>query len=119
MKRHAYTVEFEKSVLKKLLATNEKWTKRALVRIYEAQTNDEKSRGETVHDNGVGFTGNDAKLLTRIAKWYAEKDFIGAGYMAILYRRMPKYAGQIFELPDFDHEKFDRQIEAMIGAGMI
>ena len=111
MTKHAYTVEFEKSVLKRLLGTNETWAKKALMRIYDAQTCDEKQGGE--------FTGTDAKLLTRIAKWYAEHDFIGAGYMKVLYSRMPKYAGQIFSLPDFDHEKFDRQIEALIGAGMI
>ena len=119
MTKHAYTVEFEKSVLKRLLGTNETWAKKALMRIYDAQTCDEKHGGETVHSNGVGFTGTDAKLLTRISKWYAEHDFIGAGYMKVLYDRMPKYAGQIFSLPDFDHEKFDRQIEALIGAGMI
>lgn len=119
MTKHAYTVEFEKSVLKRLLGTNENWAKKALMRIYDAQTCDEKRHGETVHDNGVGFTGTDAKLLTRIAKWYEENDFIGAGYMKVLYSKMPKYAGQIFSLPDFNHEKFDKQIEAMIDTGMI
>lgn len=119
MTKYAYTVEFEKSVLKRLLGTNEKWAKKALMRIYDAQTCDEKQCGETMHDNGVGFAGTDAKLLTKIAKWYAENDFIDAGYMKVLYGKMPKYAGQIFSLPDFDHEKFDKQIEAMIVAGMI
>ena len=67
MTKHAYTVEFEKSVLKRLLGTNENWAKKALMRIYDAQTCDEKRHGETMHDNGVGFTGTYAKLLTRIA----------------------------------------------------
>ena len=117
--KHAYTVEFEKSVLKKLLATNERWAKKALMRIYAAQTSDEKDCGETLHDNGVGFNGVDAKLLTRIAKWYAEKNYIGAGYMKIVHDRIPKYADQIFSLHDFDHDKFDRQIDAMMEAGML
>lgn len=119
MKKHRYTVEFEKAVLRRLLSTNDAWAKRALVRIYNAQTCDEKQCGETMHENGVGFTGTDARLLTQIAKWYVEKNFIGAGYMQIVHQKMPKYAGQIFDLSDFDHDKFDSQIEAMIASGAI
>lgn len=83
--KHAYPVEVEINVLKHLLATNEKWAKKALVRIYEAQTQDEKNSHETLHDNGVG-------------------------YVRVLHDRMPKYARQIFSLQDFDHGMFDNQV---------
>ena len=108
--KHAYPVEVEINVLKHLLATNEKWAKKALVRIYEAQTADEKDSHETLHENGVGFNGHDAQILTKIAKWYNQHGTIGDGYMRILHDRMPKYARQIFSLRDFDHEMFDNQV---------
>lgn len=114
MKKHAFAVKFEIEALRHLLATDERWAKRALVRIYNAQTQDEKSNSETYYENGVGFNGSDARLLTKIAKWYLDKDYIGAGYMKIVHDRIQKYASQIFGLPDFDHEKFDKKVADMV-----
>ena len=108
MKKYAYTIKYETEALRQLLATDARWAKRALVRIYEAQTADEQAHGATCHYNGIGFTGTDARCLTKIVKWYLSKGYIGKFYMDILHQRIQKYAGQIFSLPDFDHEKFDR-----------
>lgn len=41
----------------------------ALLTIYDAQTDAEKSTRTTVEDNGVGFTGSDADYLTKMAEW--------------------------------------------------
>jgi hypothetical protein len=43
---------------------------RALVAIFQRQTEVEKSSNQTVQNNGVGFTGADAHSGTIIAKYY-------------------------------------------------
>lgn len=108
--KHGYTKKHGIEVLKHMLANYDEWAKRALVRIYDLQTHDEKQSGETHHDNGVGFTGVDAKMLTRVAQYYKKNKFIGDGYMKLLKTKMPKYAEQLFSLDDFDHNGFNKTI---------
>lgn len=110
-----YTKKHEIEVLKHMLANYDEWSKQALVRIYASQTQDEKASGETRHENGVGFNGVDAKILTSIAKYYKQNNRIGDGYMKLLKRKMPKYAEQIFNLADFDHDKFDKTVAYIDG----
>lgn len=43
---------------------------RALVVIFNRQTNEEKNITATVEDNGIGFTGADARSGTITAKYY-------------------------------------------------
>jgi hypothetical protein len=43
---------------------------RALIVILENQTKDEQSAAETIEDNGIGFTGSDARTGTITAKYY-------------------------------------------------
>lgn len=108
--KYGYTKKHEIEVLKHMLANYDEWAKRALVRIYASQTHDEKESGETYHENGIGFNGVDAKILTSIAKYYKKNERIGDGYVKLLKRKMPKYAEQLFSLDDFDHDKFDKTV---------
>jgi len=43
---------------------------RALVVIFKNQTADEQTSNETKHDNGIGFTGADARAGTLTAKYF-------------------------------------------------
>ena len=111
MTKHAFTVKEEIEALKQKLASNDIWAKRALVRIFEAQTQNEQSANSTLHNNGIGFTSSDAKILSRIVKYYLSYGRIDDYFMHIVHARIPKYARQIFSLSDFDHTKFDNMLK--------
>jgi hypothetical protein len=81
-----------------------KWQLRALEVIFQRQTAGEQVAGTTVEYNNVGFAGNDAEILSSFAQkvqaWNAEKVHkfptpLSTKQMAILAKRMPRYAGQI------------------------
>lgn len=79
------------------LSTNPTWAQRGLIRIFENQTEYEQS-AETVNEfNGIGFTKSDGQLLTSFANQLSNRGFLSPKQMNILFRRMPKYAGQLFE----------------------
>ena len=88
-------VQIEK-FLKEELSSNRAWALRALVRIYDFQTADEKISGGTYYINNVGFTGADGEFLTSLAKQWKEKNFLTVKQMAFVYKKMPKYWNQIW-----------------------
>ena len=82
--------------LKTLLSLSPQWAKKGLLAIYACQTDDEQSSGTTSHDNGEGFTGVDAEILSSFAKQIIAGRFAGSPkQMKILHSKMPKYAGQL------------------------
>ena len=81
--------------LRGMLATNATWAQRGLVRIFENQTADEQDMDATTDSNGIGFTGADAEFLSSLAKQFQDRGSLSAGQMGYLYKKMPKYAGQL------------------------
>jgi hypothetical protein len=57
------------SYIFQLLASNDRAVERAIVAIYNRQTEDEKSDSTTKVRNGMGFAGPDARIGTYYAKW--------------------------------------------------
>lgn len=99
----AALVEF----LRKMLTTNEKWAKAALLRIYDNQTDSEQN-GECTHAlNGVGFTVGDATLLTRFAEWYKTHGWLSPKQMKWVFAKMGKYTRQLMEMDYFSMEKLE------------
>lgn len=86
--------------IRRQLATRPEWALRGLVRIYEAQTADEKRSGLTTHENGVGFTGADAELLSSFARQYLGGGRLSGRQMDLLLAKMPKYARQLSAIAD-------------------
>jgi len=80
-----------------MLKTNDKAVIRAMLVIYEYQTEDEKNSDETLHANGMGFSGADAFILTQFTKFYKEHGFLSGKQLEIARKKMPKYAKQIFK----------------------
>lgn len=70
---------------------------KALLRIYDNQTADEKSSASVKYYNNVGFTCIDANILTGFAKQLKYKGFLSAKQHNILVRLMPKYAKQLVD----------------------
>lgn len=95
------------SFLRKMLTTNETWAKAALVRIYDNQTECEKNAEETIVQNGIGFTGGDARLLTSFAEWYKSHGWLSPKQMAYVFRKIGKYAGQLMRMDYFSWEKME------------
>lgn len=89
-----------KTFLKDQLRTNEAWAKRALLRIYEYQTDYERQAQETTDRNFVGFNGADADILSSFANQLATRGFLSKNQMVVLYHKMPKYWNQIWNLSD-------------------
>ena len=84
------------ALLREKLGTSKAWAMTACSRIFEYQTADEQNSDDTREHNGVGFTGADAYILSRFAKSIDAKKFVGSPkQMAILFKKMPKYAKQL------------------------
>lgn len=100
------------AAFKTRLATNPKWAIRGLIRIFKNQTADEQAQEATTNNNGIGFTGTDAKLLSSFAKqaqkriaWVESKGWnvqynkmLSEKQFQILFKKMPKYARQLLEV---------------------
>lgn len=80
----------------------------ALLALYERQTSDEQSAETTSHENGVGFNGTDAHILTSFAKQALrnqEAKRNGGGYpndlsekqLGLLRKKLAKYGRQLLE----------------------
>lgn len=87
--------------VKNKLATDQVWAVKALIRIFqENQTADEQVSQTTSHDNGIGFTGVDAQFLSSLAQNYLRYGRLSEKQMSFVYRKMPKYAGQVIKMSD-------------------
>lgn len=108
-------VEMEKKItkaelvgfLKRMLSTNQKWATSALIRIYDNQTLDEQNSGETYHQNGIGFAGCDAPILTSFAEFYKSRGFLTGKQMTYVFKKMGKYANQLARESYFSWDKLE------------
>jgi len=86
--------------VKNQLATNSAWAQRAVLKVYEMQTADEKSSGHTHYLNGFGFNGTDGPILSSFAEQILKGRNMSAKQMALIYKKMPKYAKQVVSMID-------------------
>ena len=89
---------YKKEFIKDKIANDDKWLVRGLLAIYAGQTEDEKVSEATLEDNGIGFNGVDAEILTRFAEWYEEKGWLSGKQLALTRKKMLKYAGQLAKI---------------------
>lgn len=81
--------------LKHQISHSTEKARRALLLIYSKQTISEQNSGQTLEYNCEGFTALDAEILTGIALFYKNHNFLTPRQDQIVKRLMPKYAGQI------------------------
>lgn len=79
------------------LGNNIGWAVRGLMAIYKNQTEEERSTKATLENNGLGFTGFDAEILTGVAQQYQRTGALYPGQKRVLLKRMPKYANQLYK----------------------
>ena len=79
------------------ISHNTEKARRALLLVYSKQTAFEQNSGQTLEYNCEGFTTLDAKILTSIAVFYKNHNFLTPRQDQIVKRLIPKYAGQILD----------------------
>lgn len=93
------------AALKQQLGTNDAQVVKGLIPLFVNQTASEQASGSVQVWNMEGFTGSDAQFLTSLATQAKKHMFYGkaAGealspkQLAILHKKMPKYARQLVE----------------------
>ena len=84
--------------IREKMMTDDRWLIRGLLAIYNGQTSEEKAIGVTKEDNGIGFNGCDAEILTSIAQAYLMYRRLSPKQIAIVRNKMGKYAGQLLKI---------------------
>lgn len=72
--------------------------KKALLRLYEYQTQAEKECSDSHVFNGVGFSKFDSKILSSFADQLIKHKFLSQSQMSILKCKIIKYATQLVDL---------------------
>lgn len=89
--------------VREALATDKRFALWGLKTIYAYQTAEEQGAQVTVEDNGVGFSGVDAEIMSsfaeQLAKWESGKTTyetpLSPKQMELLHKKIKKYAKQI------------------------
>lgn len=92
-----------KESLQKLISSNDTALYRAMLRIYNEQTNMEKELQETCDWNEAGFSGVDGKIMTSIADFYIKRKYMTIKQKQIVRTKMKKYCGQLLKLMAADN----------------
>lgn len=94
---------FTQDQIKTNIQTNISWTIRTLEVLYSRQTTDEQTTLRTRHQNGRGFNGRDAEILTSFynqiqkRKQYNNPVLLSEKQLHICQKLLPKYWRQIQE----------------------
>lgn len=81
--------------LKNQISTRDSVAIRALLTIYEFQSDTEKSYKDTIGNNNVGFMGVDAKFASSLVEFYNKTGFLTEKQMNFVKKMMPKYSRQL------------------------
>ena len=84
--------------IKDLIQTNDKVLYGALKKLYAEQTADEQADGDTKHNNGVGFNGADAKIMSSFAEFLKKTGFLTPKQRQLARRKLVKYNKQLTRL---------------------
>jgi len=94
----------EKQILKEKIkykiATDPKWTEKAILALFNYQTSYEQNIEDTVEHNCVGFNAPDARRLTYYAKWIRSGKHLDGWHLSKAQTMIKKYAGQLVEIAE-------------------
>lgn len=96
------------SIVDKL--NDQKWLERAIMAIYERQTEKEQDTGTTISKNSMGFNNVDAKTAKIMADWIRECEEpwgnkLNEKWLNLAKKIMPKYANQLVEIANANEVK--------------
>ena len=81
--------------IKTKLVLEDKWLYRGLLAIYNRQTEEEKLIETTKENNGIGFSGCDAKFLSAMALTVMKYNKLTEKQLKYTRAKMLKYTGQL------------------------
>ena len=84
--------------IKILIQENDKVLYGALKKLYAEQTADEQADGNTKYNNGVGFNGADAKIMSSFAEFLNKTGFLTPKQKIIARKKLIKYNKQLTRL---------------------
>ena len=84
--------------IKHLIQVNDNVLYGALKTIYAEQTADEKASRQANHQNGVGFNGADAPILSSFAEFLNKTGFLTPKQKIIARKKLVKYNKQLTRL---------------------
>lgn len=94
------TQKAAKEQLQALIDANDKAVYRAILLIYDRQTEAEKSTMSTLADNGIGFSGCDAELLSSFASQLRDRGWLTTNQLPFARRKIRKYWKQLWQLAE-------------------
>jgi hypothetical protein len=77
---------------------DDKWAQRAILALYDHQTEDERMVGETHHNNRVGFNAFDAEFMTSLAIQLERYGSLSPKQLAAARKVLKKYCGQLVRI---------------------
>lgn len=81
------------------LATDNKWLVRGMLAIFQRQTEEEKATETTKEQNGIGFNGVDANIMTDLCNQYKRTNgYLSPRQIDLIRKKMKKYAGQLTKI---------------------
>ena len=89
---------YTKEQIQTNLRTNQRWIERTLVVLYQRQTSDEQTTGQTREFNGIGFNGPDSRYLSYCSRWILRGNHLNQKHLEKCSSRLPKYWRQVQEL---------------------
>lgn len=106
-----------KEAIRAKIQTSDKMVERSLLKLYARQTADEQASQGTHHENGQGFNGTDAFILSSFAEWIIkgqaknipEGKRLSAKQREIARKKLLKYAGQLLE--EAESAGSDKQVQ--------
>lgn len=96
----AKTKATRKAQIRELLLTNDQAVKRGVVAIYNLQTASEQSDLTTKENNGVGFNGLDAEIMSSFAQRLLKGWPLSEKQMVYARKIILKYSGQLLAIAD-------------------
>lgn len=93
-KDKVWTVEEIKSKIE----NNQIWLERAILAIFDKQTNEEQKTDESIEHNGVGFNKPDSYKLSYYAKWIKSGKHLSGWHLQNAKIKMAKYSRQLTDI---------------------
>jgi hypothetical protein len=89
------TSKWTKDEIRLQLLSNDKWLIRGMLAIHARQTEEEKATESTKEQNGIGFNGVDANILTDMVNQYKRTGYLSNRQINLIRKKMVKYANQL------------------------
>jgi hypothetical protein len=94
----AMTDEQLKEFIRHKLESHPRWARRALLALYDEQTDAEKEDPTYHVSNGWGFSPQDQEFLSSLAQQALREQTFSMKQLGWLYTLLPKYSGQLVKL---------------------